>query len=92
VNSSFFITVECVNNKRSEESNEGKVHIGLLILLVVVVLCFLLSLGVNIYQRRLIQSNSRQPCHQSEVSENSKQEGKFDTHLNSVLHTVLMHV
>jgi hypothetical protein len=48
------------NNKKSEQSNEEKTRMDLIIPLAILALCFLLSLGVIIYQRRLIQNNNRQ--------------------------------
>ena len=56
----------------------------LLIPLVISVLCFLLSLGVNIYQRRLIQINNRQPCHKYEASEKAERKEEFELGMYSI--------
>ena len=60
------------NSKNLEECNNEKVRIGLLTSLAILFLCFLLSLGVNIYQRRLIKSKNKQFCHQIDASGNGK--------------------
>jgi hypothetical protein len=78
--------VESIDSKNSDKPNEGKVHIGLLIPLVVFVLCFLLSFGINIYQRRLIQSKNRRACHQSEAPKNAKAREGFGKHLTNLSH------
>ncbi len=70
--------VECVDG-RTEQSNGEKIRMDLLIPLVILVLCFLLSLGVIVYQRRFIQINNKQPCHKCEASEKAKQKEKFGT-------------
>jgi hypothetical protein len=56
-------------------------RLDLLIPLVILVLCFLLSLSVIIYQRRFIQNNIPQPDHKYEASEQAKQTMKFGTYL-----------
>ena len=48
------------NNPNSKQSNEEKTRMDLIVPLAILALCFLLSLGVIIYQRRLIQNNNRQ--------------------------------
>jgi hypothetical protein len=48
------------NNPNTDQSNEEKTHMDLIVPLAILALCFLLSLGVIIYQRRLIQNNNRQ--------------------------------
>ena len=70
-----FFVVECVINQNSEQSNDEKTRMDLIIPLVIFTLCFLLSLGVNIYQRRLIQNNARQPGHQRGKSEQNEKFG-----------------
>ncbi len=54
---------------------------ALLIPLVVSVLCFLLLLGVIVYQRRFIQINIKQPCHKCEASENGERTEEFGMYL-----------
>ena len=71
--------VECVDG-RTEQSIGEKIRVDLLIPLVISVLCFLLSLGVILYQRHLIQIN-KQPCHKCEASEKARREEKFGTYL-----------
>ncbi|CAB4042861.1 tenascin-like isoform X4, partial [Paramuricea clavata] len=66
--------VECIINQNSEQSNDEKTRMDLIIPLVIFALCFLLSLGVIVYQRRLIQNNTRQPDHKRG---NSEQNEKF---------------
>jgi hypothetical protein len=65
--------VECANGQEIEV----KTRMDLLIPLVILVLCFLLSLGVNIYQRRLIQNSNRQPCQKCETSEQANRKGEL---------------
>ena len=48
------------NNPNTEQSNKEKTRMDLIVPLAILALCFLLSLGVIIYQRRLIQNNNRQ--------------------------------
>jgi len=76
-----FFVGECVNFQNLKESNGGQMRLDLLIPLVILVFCFLLSLGVIIYQRRLIRINNRQPCHKYEASEQAHQRTKFGTYL-----------
>ncbi len=73
----YFI-VECVKSQNSEQSNGEKIRLDLVIPLVVSVLCFLLALGVIIYQRRLIQIKNRHEC---EASEKAKRKEKFGTYI-----------
>ena len=73
---------ECINSQNLKESN-GMKMLDLLISLVILVFCFLLSRGVIIYQRRLIQINNRQPCHEYEASEQAHQLTKFDSSSSS---------
>jgi hypothetical protein len=69
--------VESANNQNTEQFNREEIQIDLLIPLIIAVLCFLLSLCVIIYQRRLIRSNNKQPCHKYEASEQAHQMKKF---------------
>ncbi|CAB4005657.1 Down syndrome cell adhesion molecule homolog isoform X2 [Paramuricea clavata] len=48
------------NSKNSGQPNEEKTRMDLIIPLAILALCFLLSLGVIIYQRRLVQNKNRQ--------------------------------
>ena len=71
--------VECQN---SEQSSGKKILMALgVIPLVILALCFLLSLGVIIYQRRLIQISNKQPCHKYEAPEKARRKEKFGTYL-----------
>ena len=70
------LIVECAKSQ-TEQFNGEKIRLDLLIPLVISVLCFLLLLGVIVYQRRLIQINIKQPCHKCEASENSERTEEF---------------
>ncbi|XP_028410547.1 uncharacterized protein LOC114533244 [Dendronephthya gigantea] len=48
-----------LKRKNSQKTNEDDTRVELLIPLVILSLCFLVSLGVIVYQRRLIQNNKR---------------------------------
>ena len=76
----YFI-VECVKSQTLEQSNGENVRMDRLIPLITLVLCFLLLLGVIIYQRRLIQIKNRQPCPKGEASGKAKRKEKFGTYL-----------
>ena len=76
--------VECAKSQ-TEQFNGEKIRLDLLIPLVISVLCFLLSLGVIVYQRRLIRINNKQACHKCEASEMAKRKEKFGMYLISHL-------
>ncbi|CAB3999522.1 Hypothetical predicted protein [Paramuricea clavata] len=67
--------VECANGQEIEV----KTRMDLLIPLVILALCLLFSLGVIIYQRRLIQNSIRQACHKCETSGQSNRKGGLDS-------------
>ncbi|XP_028402590.1 receptor-type tyrosine-protein phosphatase delta-like isoform X2 [Dendronephthya gigantea] len=52
-------TADGLKRKKSQNSTENETRVELLIPLVILALCFLVSLGVIVYQRRLIQNNKR---------------------------------
>ena len=72
-------SVENTNSQNPEQSNGNEIRVDLLIPLVILVLCFLLSLGVIIYQRRLIQNNNRQLCNKYEANPEHSHHSKFDS-------------
>ena len=70
--------VKCPDSeKNAKQSNREEIRIDFIIPLVILVFCFLLSLGVIIYQRRLIQSYNGQKCRKA--SERAQQMTKFDS-------------
>ncbi len=77
----FIVECDCVKSQNSEQSNGEKIRMNLVIPLVILVLCFVLSLGANIYQRRLIQIKNRQLCHKYEASEKAERKKEFGTYL-----------
>ena len=61
-----------IDGKDEKQSSSEKIQINVLIPLVIFVLCFLLSLGVNIYQRHLIQNYKKLSGGDYEVPEKAK--------------------
>ncbi|CAB4007475.1 uncharacterized protein LOC110250238 [Paramuricea clavata] len=78
VNQSFCLRIELCGEVECVNNEDSKILMDLLIPLVILVLCFLLSLGVIIYQRRLIKNNNRHPCRKCETSEQANQNRKFE--------------
>ena len=76
----YFFIVENANSQNPEQSNGNEIRIDLLIPLVISVLCFLLSLGIIIYQRRLIQNNKRQLRNKYEANSEHSHHSKFGTY------------
>ena len=72
-------SVENASSQNPEISNGDEIRIDLLIPLIILVLCFLLSLGVIIYQRRLIQNNNRQLCSKYEANSEHSHHSNFDS-------------
>ena len=70
LNSCIIETVDGQDTKQCTSCD--KIQIDLLIPLVIFILCFLLSLGVNIYQRHLIQNYKKLSGGDYEVPEKAK--------------------
>ncbi|XP_028397234.1 protein PAT1 homolog 1-like [Dendronephthya gigantea] len=65
----------CAHSKNSELFTVDKTRLYLLIPLVILALCFLLSMGVIIYQRRLIRNNAREV---SQMKNFGRQNNKYN--------------
>ncbi|CAB4030717.1 Hypothetical predicted protein [Paramuricea clavata] len=70
---------EYIERRSTEQSTGDKTFMELLIPLVIACLCFLLSLCVNIYQRRLIQNNGRHAKHRSQTSKQAHRTQNLDS-------------
>ena len=66
-----------MNSEDSEQSTKDKSRFYLLISLAVLALSFLISLGVTVYQRRLIQINKREMNNDFETSKQMSQMKEF---------------
>ena len=75
--------VGSADSENAKQSNGKEIRIDLLIPLVILIACFLLALGVIMYQRRLIQRISQRSGHKYEASEKAQQMTNFDSSSSS---------
>ncbi|XP_028399361.1 uncharacterized protein LOC114522811 [Dendronephthya gigantea] len=70
----------CLKSNISKQSAKDKTHMGFLIPLIILALCFLVSLGVIVYQRRLLRNKDAN--HGYETSKQTNEMKEFDSRKN----------